>query len=657
MHVFFDTYEAPIFNEGWGFFIHHYSKETCFMQCRWNPVIFSILFVCISALAAEKDTTKTYHTNEVVVTATRSTILQNDSPSPVNILTIQEIQRSNGSSVVDVLRSSEGFFLKDYGPTASLKTVSFRGMAAEHILVLYDGTRLNNFQNGLVDFSLLPMNNIDHIEVVRGGNSSLYGADALGGIINIISSHPSENLKIHADASLGSFDYKRFSLDAGGRIKDIGLVFGVMHDQAADNYPFYFHRPGLADTVQKRNGADFTRTQLYLNSDYSFDNRSGMTFSIQRVKSNQGAPGSLTFVSNLRQDDDAVTTVASLHSNHLNGISFSVNIGMTYDFQKYYSQTKTTLQTLNPQLQWVAAAWDRFIIGGEFVEGHLEGMLPAAIIKRIQRSLYTSNEMLFQWESESLDRLSLYQSIRYDALSEGQEAYSPKLGLNFRIIRKWDTRIRASYGKNFRMPTFNDLYDVWLGNPTLRPEHSECYDIGVETSFDRTGMHTFQITYFDITTRDRILPNASYYPLNIPRSQSTGIEGRYDLKSLNNELNAFADMTFNAASRQNTDSTNGKQLLYIPKTVCTVGISARFLGLDLSISEMYTSKRFISENESEWLPDYWLTDFNLSTVIPFDQIRLNVRTEVSNVFDRDYQVLLGYPMPGRTFRLTVGVDY
>jgi outer membrane cobalamin receptor len=72
---------------------------------------------------------------------------------------------------------------------------------------------------------------------------------------------------------------------------------------------------------------------------------------------------------------------------------------------------------------------------------------------------------------------------------------------------------------------------------------------------------------------------------------------------------------------------------------------------------MYTSKRFISENESEWLPDYWLTDFNLSTVIPFDQIRLNVRTEVSNVFDRDYQVLLGYPMPGRTFRLTVGVDY
>jgi outer membrane cobalamin receptor len=639
------------------FFIHHSSKETCFMQHSWNNVVFSILFFCTSAIAAEKDTIKTYHANEIVVTATRSTILQNDSPSPVTLLTLQEIQRTNGSSVVDVLRSSEGFFLKDYGPTASLKTVSFRGMAAEHILVLYDGTRLNNFQNGQVDFSLLPMGNIDHIEVVHGGNSSLYGADAVGGIINIISSRPSENMKLHADASFGSFDYRRYSVDASGQTHGLGLDFGFMHDQAAGNYPFIFHRPGSADTVQKRNGADFTRTQIYCNADYSFDGRSGMTFSIQRVKSNQGAPGSLTFVSTMRQDDDAVTSVASLHSNHLAGLSLSINMGMTYDLQAYYSQTKTTLQSLNLQLQWVVTGWDRFIIGGEFVEGHLEGMLPDAIIKRIQRSLYFSNEMLFQWESESLDRLSFYQSIRYDALSEGQEATSPKLGFNIRIIRKWDTRIRASYGKNFRMPTFNDLYDVWLGNPALRPEHSECYDIGVETSLDQSRIHTVQITYFDITTRDRILPNAFYYPVNIPRAQSTGVEGRYDLKFPNNDLNAFADMTLNAASRQSMDSTNGKQLLYIPKAVCSIGISVRVMGLYFSLSEMYTSKRFTNENESAWLPDYWLTDINLSTVIPINPLRLNLRTEMSNVFDNDYQVLPGYPMPGRTFRLTFGIDY
>src|SRR5512140_1936838 len=126
------------------------------MKHPWNPVVFAIFSLCTSAVAAERDTIKTYHADEIVVTATRSTILQNDSPSPVTLLTLQDIQRTNGSSVVDVLRSSEGVFLKDYVPTVSLKTVSFRRMAAEHILVRYDGTRLNNFQNGQVDFSLFP---------------------------------------------------------------------------------------------------------------------------------------------------------------------------------------------------------------------------------------------------------------------------------------------------------------------------------------------------------------------------------------------------------------------------------------------------------------------------------------------------------------------
>jgi outer membrane receptor protein involved in Fe transport len=96
-------------------------------------------------------------------------------------------------------------------------------------------------------------------------------------------------------------------------------------------------------------------------------------------------------------------------------------------------------------------------MGGEFIEGHLEGMLPDAVIKRIQRSAYVSNEMLFQSEAAIWDRLSLYQSIRYDVLSEGEAAFSPKVGFNVRVFRDWDTRLRASYGKNFRMPTFNDL--------------------------------------------------------------------------------------------------------------------------------------------------------------------------------------------------------
>jgi vitamin B12 transporter len=604
---------------------------------------------------------KTYRTEDVVVTATRSVIQPKDSPSPVQVLTTQDILRTNGSSVADVLRSSESVFLKDYGPTASLKTVSFRGMASEHILVLLDGIRMNNFQNGLVDFSLFPMNNIDRIEVVRGGNSALYGADALGGIINIISRRPTEVLQVHADASIGSFNYQKYSLETRGRIQGVGLVFGVMHDRSIGNYPFIFHRIGLPDTTQRRNGADFTRTQLYLNSDIPIDNLSSITLSLQRVKSNQGTPGSLKYASAMRQDDDAITTVAAMSDNHLNGFAFSLNLGFTYDLQMYYSQTKTTLTTVNPQVQWIANSWDRLIVGGEFVEGRLEGMFQDAVIKRIQRSMYVSNEVLFQSESASWDRLSLYQSVRYDVLSEGEDAFSPKVGLNVRVFRDWDARVRTSYGKNFRMPTFNDLYDSWLGNPTLKPEHSDCFDIGVETAFDRSGIQTLQLTYFNIDTRNRILPNAVYFPVNVPQVQSRGVEGRYDAHLPWNVLNIFVDVTMNDAVRHNdnspADSTEGKQLLYIPKFVGVVGFSIQVYDISFNLTHTISSKRFIKEDESASLPQYSLMDINLSTSLRFNLLRLNLRAEISNIFNNDYQVLQDYPMPGRTFRMTIGIDY
>lgn len=640
------------------------------MRQQFKAILFFVPMALSYGMLSESedDSTRTYHADEVVVTATRSAILSKDSPSPVQVLTVEDILHTNGTSVADVLRSSGSVFLKDRGPTASLKTVSFRGMAAEHILVLLDGTRINSFQNGQVDFSLLPMQNVDRIEVVRDGNSALYGADALGGIINIISSRPTEMLQIRANASVGSFDYRQYTLETRGRVCGLGLVAGFMHDRADGDYPFIYHRIGVPDTSQRRIGADFERTQLYLNSDFHIDDRSAVTVSLQQVETNQGVPGSLTLPSNARQDDDAVAVAATMRDNHIDGFLIGLNFGFQYGLQKYSSLTyqfsyysKTTSVTINPQIQWIVNPWDRLILGGEFVEGRLEGMLPGTVISRIQRSGYISNEMFFQRESSNWDRLSLYQTVRYDVLSEGEEAFSPKIGFNLRVLRDWDTRIRASYGKNFRMPTFNDLYDVWLGNPKLKPEHSECFDVGVETAFDRLGIQTMQFTYFNIDTRDRILPNALYFPVNIYQAQSSGVEGRYDLHLPGDAMHFYADVAMNKALRQtgfgSADPANGKQLLYIPRVVSSFGFSFRVFKVNFNVIQTTTSKRFTAEDESESLPAYSLVDINIFTTVQLDPIRLNLRTEVSNVFDNDYQVMRDYPMPGRTYKVGLSVEY
>lgn len=636
------------------------------------------LYICLSLfwlpltlgrqVDAGEDSIRTYYAGDVVVTATRSSIQAKDSPSPVQVLTAQDIQRTNGNSIADVLRSSTSVFLKDRGPDASLKTISLRGAASEHILVLVDGVRMNNFQNGSVDFSLLPMQNIDRIEVVRGGSSALYGADALGGVINIITSRPTETMQIHAEASGGSFAYRRYVLEMRGRISGLGLVAGFMNDHAVGDYPFTYHKDDGVDVALTRTGADFNRTQFYLNSDYNLDTRSAITFSIQRVKMDQGVPGSLTFPSAGRQTDDAVIAIATVHDNHLHDCNLDLRLGYNYGFETYTLQMfpltyhyRTPLVTMNPQMQWIMNTWDRLIVGGEFVEGTLEGITSEGSVKRIQRSVYVSNEMFFQRESPLWDRLSLYQAIRYDDLSEGVSSFSPKLGFNVRLFRDWETRIRASYGKNFRMPTFNDLYDPFLGNPLLKPEYSDCFDVGIEAALDRMGMHFVQLTYFDIDTRDRILPNAFYFPVNVHEAQSKGIEGRYDIRLLSNTLNAFADVTLNNAVRRNgngqADSTEGKQLLNIPKTVGSFGLFYQAFGMRLNVIHTITSKRYIAEDESKSLPGYSLTSINLSLSIPVKIIRLSLRAEASNIFDTEYEIVQGYPMPGRTYRVTAAIGY
>jgi vitamin B12 transporter len=195
----------------------------------------------------------------------------------------------------------------------------------------------------------------------------------------------------------------------------------------------------------------------------------------------------------------------------------------------------------------------------------------------------------------------------------------------------------------------------------LKPEHSDCFDIGVETALDRSGVQILQLTYFNIDTRDRILPNAMYFPVNVHEAQSMGVEGRYNVHLPWNALNIFADVTMNDAVRHNNtnpaDSTDGKQLLYIPKYVGTFGFSILVSDISFNMTHKISSERFIKEDESLSLSKYSLTDINLSTSLKLNLLRLNIRAEISNIFNNDYQVLPDYPMPGRTLRMTIGIDY
>jgi len=122
----------------------------------------------------------------IVVTATRGKSLTSEVPASVDVIGRETIETLSPQNMAEVLDNIQGVFIKDYGGIGGTKSISLRGSSAEQVLVLMDGQRLNNAQNGQVDFSTISTEGVEKIEIIRGGSSALYGADAVGGVVNII---------------------------------------------------------------------------------------------------------------------------------------------------------------------------------------------------------------------------------------------------------------------------------------------------------------------------------------------------------------------------------------------------------------------------------------------------------------------------------------
>jgi vitamin B12 transporter len=640
------------------------------MNKIWISVLVLLPCSSVWTRASGPDSTRTYELREVVVTATRSPISIKDSPSPVEVIDLQTIEHANGSTVADVLENYTSVFLKDYGADAALKTVSLRGTASEHLLVLVNGSRINSLQNGLVDFSLLPLSDIERIEIVHSGSSALYGADALGGVVNILTRRPSSDLRLRAELGGGSFGLQRYALETQGRVGEIGLLGGYSSERGRDDFPFYLQGGAASGSQERRINSDFFRQQAYLHVNADPDEHSLLTFSVQNVIANRGTPGDLRFQSEFaRQNDNDVNILANYLDTHVEHVEFNLKMAFHYNLETYDDPTfginsfyKTVFLNVNPQARARISSAQTLILGGELGQGVLYGNDFDGRISRVQRSAYASNEFQFESGRPFLGRISLYQTLRYDNISDVDDALTPKFGVNVRILKEGDLRLRSSFGWNFRAPSFNDMYYRGFSNPNLKPERSTSFDIGVLTTFESSGEHTLELTYYQLRTKDRILPDpTTYIPVNIGEATSTGLEGRYQGDFLEKKVALTLSYTLadarKASRNSDADPSYDKQLPYVPANVATLNLIFRFEPVVLSVTHSFVGRRYTMADNSEWLSPYHLTNANVVVTVPMSSRRLFVKAEVNNILDKDYEVFQYYPMPGRNFRFTLGLDY
>jgi outer membrane cobalamin receptor len=619
--------------------------------------------------------------SDVVVTATRNEELVTSIPVATEVLSMKKIENSNAKDVGEVLKSAGATLVKSYGGLGSLESISLRGSTAAQVLILVDGQRLNGAQEGSVDLSSIPLDAIEKIELVKGGNSAMYGSDAVGGVINVITKSMSkkDRLDFSVNGMLGSFNTKKFDLSVGQGIKNFDYFVSYSRTQSDGNFEY---TDLTGKTVELKNG-DTKADNVFIKGGYKFDDQSRISAFYKYRTSDNGSPGSIDYPN--------YTARTKTDNNHFSlayeGLSFGP---FAFNFSTYLM--KQEYRYINPEsylgmeesiynsraIGFLTAAFadmnalGLLSYGYEFRQDKLESddVVNGTSIpylgdhQRNIHSFYLQDD--WKYKFDNIWKLTIVPAGRLDSYPEDGigSQFSPKVGLNLSHDDVWRGSIRGNIGRVFRSPTYNDLYwpaDSWTkGNPNLKPEKGITYDFGFIIQFAGLGSWSIESTYFASKLDNLILwaSDASYIwtPQNISKADITGLESKIGWKGFDNHVELQASYT-NMSAKDNSDdpTTSGKYLIYRPKDKFDFIVNLNYGKASFNFYYNYVGKRFHDSSNKVEMDSYGTISANIGYVPEIFGIGVNMRLEANNLGDKEYQASKGSPVPGREIRFSIGI--
>jgi vitamin B12 transporter len=595
--------------------------------------LYTFHFLPISSLFAEEKTLE-----EIIVTATRLEEPTGETTSDVRAITEEEIKKTNVDFITDVLRKVPELNLLQNGGVGKVATVLLRGGNSSQTLVMIDGVKVNNPTTGTFDFSGISIDDIERIEILKGPQSTFYGSDAMAGVINIITKKGKGKPRIDASFETGSFGTYNPSITFSGGDKKI--------DYRLTGSYFYADGISAAKTGTERDG--------YKNA--SFSGKFGIRPS-EKIE--------LEFISKYyydRNDLDAFgqddPNYIQYGNHHLIAGKGRVFIMDNWEQVLLLSRVRDSLKYRDPDTAWnnskfitglYTADWQHnFYLSNHYtltagIEYRKEKGEDVASSNRSvwNKSFYFNNKLKLFAET-----LVLNAGLRYDDHETFGSETTYRIGAVY-DISPIAMKIKCSYGKGFRAPTLNELYyqDPWgsEGNPDLKPEKSQSWEIGVDKEImkQRVSMSViyFNQEYKDLIQWEEIAPWI-YSPQNVAKAQIKGIETNVKIR-LKDYINIQAGYTY----LDTEDESAGQELPLRPKN--KVNLSAVFSIGKASVVANYTfvGERFDSALERD------LSSYSLVALSGNYNVTNNfmIFGRIDNLFDEDYEETGGYGTPGLSF--------
>lgn len=592
-----------------------------------------IVFVALP-ISVYADDDSTFQLEQVEVTANRIAQKVSLSPEDVSIISGDQLKHKGITNVADALNGVSGVIVESNGGSGG-KTIPYI-LGSDRVVVLIDGKRMNLPQgvagsHGGVDLSTMMLpGNIDHIEVVHGGSSTLYGADAVGGVINIITKKSTGETQSTATVGAGNYGGRLYELTAGGQENKTHWFIGGHQDQNDGQ---------RQNSAYKGKSANFRLDQ---------DLRAGeaLSFTGDYYSSHSGNPGSLQYPSStdyqntLRHDwsmaytmqhDEGNRTVRYYDNEQVYlGNTSDADFRSTNKVHAVEYQDSTRLNSAN-LLTW----------GGEDRKEEV-----TSTGERQGTHSGTTKALYIQNQFSASDRATWTAGLRRDDNSQYGTHWLPKLSFLYQETPK--TSYFANWSKVFKAPSFDDLYgdDGFgdTGDPNLRPETGWTADMGIKSKLNDTSEATLSIFKRQISDAIRWQPDANnswiYHPYNIDQLKTLGMN--LDLSS---KLSQVTTMNIGYTYLDSQDQTGAG--IGDPRNSYHLGFNMHQGNFRQSITGSYVGSTGTKTNS---VSGY----FSVNTALNYD---LNTQTSlfltINNIFNRKYESYKGYPADGRSFMIGI----
>lgn len=603
-----------------------------FTAPQWVVTCAVVIIVqnTVPALAAQ---------SPIVVTATRTAETADATLASVTVIDRADIERQQAHSVGELLRGVPGISVSNSGGLGKVTAVFMRGTESDHTLVLIDGVKVGSATVGTAAFQDIPPEQIERIEIVRGPRSSLYGSEAIGGVIQIFTRKGSGPMTPSFSAGAGSHNSYRLDGGASGGADRAWYNLHLAYEQtdgfnACTGDPVSF--AGCA-TIEPDNDG-YENRSVTLGSGYRFSNGAELSFNFLRTD------GDTEFDGSFQNESDTIQQVAGAKLRYAVADiwDLSLHVGRNRDESNnlhdgvFSSRFDTQRDSASLQNDISIGDTDLLTLGFDYQNDKVRSNLDFSESSRDNKGIFIQYQGQFGSHG-------LVAALRHDDNEQFNSEVTGNIAWGYTFANR--VRLSASYGTAFKAPTFNELYFPGFGNPDLDPEESQSYEVAVV--LDRTW-GSLSLNAYQTDIDDLIGFDAVFVPVNIDKARIRGLEAQVKTRLWGWELNT--SVTLMDPENRGEGSNKGNQLVRRPERSLRVDADKRFAQWSFGTTLLAESERYDDLANTRKLGGYGTLDLRADYALSKHWL---LAAKVANLFDKDYQTAGFFKQDGRNGFISV----